>query len=101
MVFIRGDLASGWMDAGANVTRDFPAAGPLQSFPLEIEILLAGQNSHGAYQHDRSPSSCKLRRQEFIGYSFCTGIYKIWQLFRDFQDWPCGVASNRDHLDQM
>lgn len=41
MVFIRGDLTSGWMDAGANVTRDFPAAAALQPVLLEVEILLA------------------------------------------------------------
>jgi hypothetical protein len=55
MVFIRGDLTSGWMDAGANVTMDFLAAGELQPVFLEVEILLAGQNSHVASQHDRSP----------------------------------------------
>ena len=70
MVFIRGDLTSGWMDAGANVTIDCPAAAALQPVMLEVEILLAGQNSHGAYQHDPGPSSCKLRRQEFIGCRF-------------------------------
>lgn len=84
MVFIRGDLTSGWMDAGANVTGDFPAAGPLQSFPLEIEILLAGQNSHGAYQHDRSPVHVNLDGRSLSAVGFCTGIYKIWQLVGDF-----------------
>jgi len=72
------------MDAGANVTRDFPAAGPLQSFPLEIKILLAGQNSHAAYQHDRSPVHVNLDGRSLSAVGFCTGIYKIWQLVGDF-----------------
>ncbi len=54
MVFIRDGLTSGWMAAGANVITDFPAAAALQPVLLEVEILLAGQNSHGASQHNRS-----------------------------------------------
>lgn len=84
MVFIRGDLTSGWMDAGANVTIDCPAAAALQPVLLEVEILLAGQNSHGAYQHDPGPVHVNLDGRSLSAIGFCTGIYKIWQLFRDF-----------------
>jgi hypothetical protein len=84
MVFIRGDLTSGSINAGANVTIDCPAAAALQPVLLEVEILLAGQNSHGAYQHDRSPVHVNLDGRSLSAIGFCTGIYIIWQLFRDF-----------------
>jgi len=84
MVFIRGDLTSGSINAGANVTIDCPAAAAPQPVLLEVEILLAGQNSHGAYQHDRSPVHVNLDGRSLSAIGFCTGIYIIWQLFRDF-----------------
>ena len=84
MVFIRGDLTSGWINAGANVTIDCPAAAALQPVLLEVEILLAGRNSHVAYQHDHSSSHVNLDGRGLWAIGFRAGIYKIWQLFRDF-----------------